>query len=75
MGLGVVALAFNPSSWEAETGGSLLVPGQPHLYSETLSEKAVIDSVFALLLFTLKHLVSAGEAAQWAKSLPQTINT
>jgi hypothetical protein len=45
---GVVAHAFNPSTWEAEAGGFLssrsawsteLVPGQPGLYRETLSRK------------------------------------
>jgi hypothetical protein len=30
----VVAHAFNPSTWEAEAGGSLLVQGQPSLQSE-----------------------------------------
>jgi hypothetical protein len=44
--LGVVAHAFNPSTWEAEAGGFLSsrpawstkwVPGQPGLYRETLS--------------------------------------
>jgi hypothetical protein len=42
----MVAHAFNPSTWEAETGGFLSsrpawsterVPGQPGLYRETLS--------------------------------------
>ena len=46
--LGVVAHAFNPSTWEAEAGGFLSlrpawstkwVPGQPGLYRETLSRK------------------------------------
>ena len=32
--LGVVAHTFNPSSQEAEAGGSLLVQGQPGLQSE-----------------------------------------
>jgi hypothetical protein len=45
---GVVAHAFNPSTWEAEAGGFLSsrpawstkwVPGQPGLYRETLSWK------------------------------------
>jgi hypothetical protein len=45
---GVVAHAFNPSTWEAEAGGFLSsrpawstewVPGQPGLYRETLSRK------------------------------------
>jgi hypothetical protein len=45
---GVVAHAFNPSTWEAEAGGSLSsrpawstewVPGQPGLHRETLSWK------------------------------------
>jgi hypothetical protein len=40
--------AFNPSTWEAEAGGFLssrpawstkLVPGQPGLHRETLSQK------------------------------------
>ena len=37
----VVAHAFNPSTWKAETGRflSLWVPGQPRLYRETLSRK------------------------------------
>jgi hypothetical protein len=44
----VVAHAFNPSTCEAEAGGSLssrpvwsteLVPGQPGLHRETLSQK------------------------------------
>jgi hypothetical protein len=44
----VVARAFNPSTREAEAGGFLslrpawsteLVPGQPGLYRETLSQK------------------------------------
>jgi hypothetical protein len=44
----VVAHAFNPSTQEAEAGGFLssrpawsteLVPGQPGLYRETLSQK------------------------------------
>jgi hypothetical protein len=44
----VVVQAFNPSTWEAETGGFLSsrpawstkwVPGQPRLYRETLSRK------------------------------------
>jgi hypothetical protein len=43
-----VAHTFNPSTWEAETGGFLSsrpawstkrVPGQPGLYRETLSRK------------------------------------
>jgi hypothetical protein len=43
-----VAHAFNPSTWEAEAGGFLssrlawsteLVPGQPELHRETLSQK------------------------------------
>lgn len=33
--LGVVARAFNPSFWEANTGGSLGIRGQPGLHSET----------------------------------------
>ena len=46
--LGVVAHAFNPSTWEAEAGGFLnsrpawsteWVPGQPGLHRETLSRK------------------------------------
>jgi hypothetical protein len=46
--LGVVAHAFNPSTWEAEAGGFLssrlawftkLVPGQPGLHREILSQK------------------------------------
>lgn len=46
--LGIVAHTFNPSSWEAEAGGSLSarlacstdgVPGQPRLHSETLPQK------------------------------------
>jgi hypothetical protein len=46
--LGVVAHAFNPSTWEAEAGGFLSsrpawsterVPGQPGLPRETLSRK------------------------------------
>jgi hypothetical protein len=45
---GVVALAFNPNTQEAEAGGFLSsrpawstkqVPGQPGLYRETLSRK------------------------------------
>ena len=45
---GVVAHAFNPSTWEAEAGGFLSsrpawstkwVPGQPGLHRETLSQK------------------------------------
>ena len=45
---GVVAHAFNTSTWEAEAGGSLssrpvwsteLVPGHPRLHKEALSEK------------------------------------
>jgi hypothetical protein len=45
---GVVAHAFNPSTWEAEAGGFLSsrsawstkwVPGHPGLYRETLSQK------------------------------------
>jgi hypothetical protein len=45
---GVVAHAFNPSTWEAEAGGFLSlgpawstewVPGQPELHKETLSQK------------------------------------
>jgi hypothetical protein len=45
---GVVAHAFNPSTWEAEAGGFLSsrpawstewVPGQPRLHRETLSGK------------------------------------
>ena len=45
---GVVVHAFNPSTWEAEAGGFLssrpawstkLVPGQPGLHRETLSQK------------------------------------
>ena len=44
----VVACAFNPSTWDAETGRFLSsrsawstewVPGQPGLYRETLSQK------------------------------------
>jgi hypothetical protein len=44
----VVVLAFNPSTWEADTGGFLssrpawsteCVPGQQGLYRETLSQK------------------------------------
>jgi hypothetical protein len=44
----VVALAFNPSTWEAEAGGFLSsrpawstkwVPGQPGLHRETMSRK------------------------------------
>jgi hypothetical protein len=45
----VVVLTFNPSTWEAETGGLLwirgllrsteLVPGQPWLYQKALSWK------------------------------------
>jgi hypothetical protein len=46
--LGVVAHAFNPSTWEAEAGESLSsrpawstegVPGQSGLHRETLSQK------------------------------------
>ena len=46
--LGVVAQAFNPSTWEPEAGGFLSsrlawstkwVPGQPELHRETLSQK------------------------------------
>ena len=46
--LGVVAHAFNPSTWEAEAGGfpssrpawsTKWVPGQPWLHRETLSPK------------------------------------
>jgi hypothetical protein len=46
--LGVVAHAFNPSTWEAKAGGSLSsrpawsterVPGQPGLHRETLTHK------------------------------------
>jgi hypothetical protein len=45
---GVVVHSFNPSTQEAEAGGFLssrpawsteLVPGQPGLYKETLSQK------------------------------------
>jgi hypothetical protein len=45
---GMVANAFNPSTWEAEAGGFLSlrpawskeqVPGQPGLHRETLSRK------------------------------------
>jgi hypothetical protein len=45
---GMVAHAFNPSTWEAEAGGFLSsrpawstewVPGQPGLHRETLSRK------------------------------------
>ena len=32
----MVAHAYNPSTWEAETGGSQ-VEGQPQQFSETLS--------------------------------------
>jgi hypothetical protein len=48
IGPGMVARAFNPSTWEAEAGEFLssrpawsteLVPGQPGLYRETLSQK------------------------------------
>jgi hypothetical protein len=48
MSLAVLAHAFNPSTWEAEAGGFLssrpawsteLVPGQPGLHRETLSQK------------------------------------
>jgi hypothetical protein len=44
----VVMHTFNPSTWEAEAGGSLSsrpawstkwVPGQPRLHRETLSQK------------------------------------
>jgi hypothetical protein len=47
-GLGLVAQAFNPSTWEAEAGGFLssrttwsteCVPGQLALHRETLSQK------------------------------------
>jgi hypothetical protein len=49
--LGLVVHAFNPSTWEAEAGGSLslrpvlstkCVPGQPRLHRETLSQKTKI---------------------------------
>jgi hypothetical protein len=45
---GMVALAFNPSTWEAEAGRFLSsrpawstewVPGQPRWYRETLSQQ------------------------------------
>jgi hypothetical protein len=48
MSRAVVAHAFNPSTWEAEAGRFLssspawstkLVPGQPGLHRETLSQK------------------------------------
>jgi hypothetical protein len=48
LGPGVVAHAFNPSTWEAEAGGFLSsrpawstegVPAQPELHRETLSQK------------------------------------
>lgn len=38
--LGVVAHAFNPSFWEANTGGALGVRGQPGLHSETYLNKS-----------------------------------
>jgi hypothetical protein len=52
---GVVAHAFNPSTWEAEAGEFLSsmpawstewVPGQPGLYRETLSwKKRIMDKI------------------------------
>jgi hypothetical protein len=49
LGPGMVAHAFNPSTWEAEAGEFLSlraawstewVPGQPGLHKETLSQKS-----------------------------------
>ena len=62
---GVVAHAFNPSTWEAEAGGFLSsrpawstewVPGQPALYRETLSWR--------------KNRFSASETSKLVKCLP-----
>jgi hypothetical protein len=50
-----VAHAFNPSTWEAETGGFLSsrpawstewVPGQPRLHRETLSGKIKSTDIY-----------------------------
>lgn len=37
--LGMVTHTYNPSIWEAETGGWPRVQGQPELHNETLSQK------------------------------------
>lgn len=37
MKLGLVAHACNPNSWEADTGESLQVQGQPDVHSSVLS--------------------------------------
>jgi hypothetical protein len=63
---GVVAHAFNPSTWEAEAGGFLSsrpawttkwVPGQPELYRETLSQKTNKQ--------TKKFSIGSDNVVQW----------
>jgi hypothetical protein len=77
-----VAHAFNPSTREAEAGGSLSsrpawstkwVPGQPRLYRETLSQKKkkilyVIPTSFFVLLFSqiLKMRIFWSTSPPWS---------
>ena len=65
--LGVVAHAFNSSTWEAEEGGFLSsrpawatewVPGQPGLYRETLSRKTTHTQKVIYLFYVYEYIVA-----------------
>ena len=65
--LGVVAHAFNSSTWEAEEGGFLSsrpawatewVPGQPGLYRETLSRKTTHTQKVIYLFYVYEYTVA-----------------
>ena len=77
--------AFNPSSWEAEAGGSLSsrpawsteqVPGQPGLHRETLSQKKkkpkiINNNNFPLFFNSLLHVYSHPHVLQRVAQRPQ----